>query len=440
MRPHHTPAARARRVTSAALLAVVASSSTGCNEILQADAPQLIEESSLQAPSNAQVIVAGAVGDFECAFASYIATMGTVSDEFADAQANAAIWDLDRRTNFPQTGLYSGAAGVPTNTCTEFGRVYTPVSQARYQADNALRLLDGWTDQQVPDRQALIARMAAYAGYSLILLGEGFCSAAIDLGPEQTPAQIFGLAEQRFTRAITVATAVGGATGDSLRFLALVGRARARINQNKQAEAATDAALVPNGFVFNARYTAASARAENRVFRANNSNGTVTVDPTFRGVTLGATPDTRVPVADAGRGGSFPQIRLWVQNKYTALTSPIPIATWREALLIRAEAAATAGNAAAAVGFINQLRTAASLPTYAATDAAAVRAQIPEERRRELFVESHRLYDTIRFNVPLTPAPGAPFPVGGGTYGNNKCLPLPDIERLNNPSLSPSST
>ncbi len=440
MRPHHTPATRARRAASAALLAVVASSSTGCNEILQADAPQLIEESSLQAPSNAQVIVAGAVGDFECAFASYIATMGTVSDEFADAQANAAIWDLDRRTNFPQTGLYSGAAATPTNTCTEFGRVYTPVSQARYQADNALKLLDGWTDQEVPDRQALIARMAAYAGYSLILLGEGFCSAAIDLGPEQTPAQLFALAEQRFTRAVTVATAVGGATGDSLRYLALVGRARARINQNKQAEAATDAAVVPNGFVFNARYTAASARAENRVFRANNSNGTVTVDPTFRGVTLGTTPDTRVAVADAGRGGSFPQIRLWVQNKYTALTSPIPIATWREALLIRAEAAATAGNAAAAVGFVNQLRTAASLPAYAATDAAAVRAQIPEERRRELFVESHRLFDTIRFNIPLAPAPGAPFPVGGGTYGNNKCLPLPDIERLNNPSLGPSST
>ena len=433
MRPHHTSAARARRAASAALLAVVVSGSTACNEILQADAPQLIEESGLQLPANAPVIVAGAVGDFECAFASYIAVMGTVSDEFADAQANAAIWDLDRRTNFAQSGLYS------TGTCGGFGGVYTPVSTARYQADNALALLDKWTDQEVPDRQALIARMAAYAGYSLVLLGEGFCSAAIDLGPEQTPAQLFGLAEQRFTRAITVATSVGGATGDSLRYLALVGRARARVNQNKLAEAATDAALVPNGFVFNARYTAAAGRAENRVFRANNSNGTVTVDPTFRGVTVGTTADPRVPVADAGRGGSFPQIRLWVQNKYTSLASPIPIATWREALLIRAEAAASAGNAAAAVGFINQLRTAASVPAYAATDAAAVRAQIPEERRRELFIESHRLYDTIRFNIPLTPAPGAPFPVGGGTYGNNKCLPLPDVERLNNPSLRPSA-
>jgi hypothetical protein len=32
---------------------------------------------------------------------------------------------------------------------------------------------------------------------------------------------------------------------------------------------------------------------------------------------------------------------------------------------------------------------------------------------------------------------GANFPVGGGTYGNTTCLPLPDIEKNNNPSLGP---
>ena len=416
------------RLTHTLALLALAAGAAGCNEVLQADAPQLIEESTLQQPANAPVIVNGAVADFECAFASYIAVMGTVADEFSDSQANAAIWDLDRRTNFAQTALYA------TGLCGGFGGVYTPVSAARYQADNALRLLDGWTDAEVPGRQALIARMAAYAGYSLILLGEGFCSAAIDVGPEMTPAQLFTAAEARFTRAITTAQAVGGATGDSLRYLALVGRARARVNQNKLAEAAADAALVPNGFVFNARYTAAAGRAENRVFRANNSNGTVTVDASFRGLTVGSTADARVPVTDAGRGGSAPAIRLFVQNKYTALNSPIPIATWREALLIRAEAAA-ATDAAAAVGFINQLRQRSSLPTYQSTDLAAIRTQLVEERRRELFLESHRLFDTIRFNVPLSPAPGSPFPFGGGTYGNNKCLPLPDIERLNNPNI-----
>ena len=45
------------------------------------------------------------------------------------------------------------------------------------------------------------------------------------------------------------------------------------------------------------------------------------------------------------------------------------------------------------------------------------------------------MFDTIRFNLPLVPAAGATFHAGG-TYGNQKCLPLPDIERLNNPNLS----
>lgn len=401
----------------------------GCSEILKSEAPQLIEESVLQQPANAPVIVAGVVADFECAFAQYIAVMGTVADEFSDSQANAAIWDIDRRTSFASTALYA------TGLCGGFGGVYTPVSAARFQADNTLKLLDGWTDAEVPGRAALIARVAAYAGYALVLLGEGFCSSAIDVGPELTPAQVFALAEERFTRAIT--TTPSGATGDSLRYLALVGRARARINQGKRAEAATDAALVPNGFVFNARYSAASGRSENRVFRVNNTSGQITVDASYRGLTIGGVADPRVPVVDAGRGGSAPQVRLFSQNKYASLSAPIPIATWREALLIRAEAAVESGNITGAVGFINQLRqrTGVGLPAYTASDAAAVRTQIIEERRRELFLESHRLYDTIRFNVPLNPAAGAPFPNGGGTYGNNKCLPLPDIERLNNPNI-----
>lgn len=407
---------------------VMAGGLTACEKLLEAEAPQLIEEGSLQQPANAPVMVSGVVADFECAFASYIATLGAISDEFRDSQANADTWQLDRRTNTPSGGIYA------TNTCGGFA-AYTPVSIARFQADNTARLLAEWTDAEVPGRATLLARTKAYAGYSLILLGEGFCSAAIDVGPELTPAQVFAEAEKRFSDVLSGVAAGSSASNDSLRNMALVGRARARINQGKFAEAAADAALVPNNFTFNARYSSTVGRAENRIFRMNNTNGSMTVDSTLRGLTIGGVPDPRVPVTDAGRGGSQASVRLWVQNKYTALNAPIPIASWREALLIRAEAAAEAGQVAAAVGFINQLRTRVNLPAFTANTAAEVKAQIPDERRRELFLESHRMYDTIRFNLPLIPAAGAPFQ-GGGTYGSQKCLPLPDIERLNNPNLS----
>ncbi len=416
--------ARPRPAVAAAVLVIGLLG--GCSDALKVNAPQLIEESALQQPANAPVILSGAIADFECAFVNYIATMGNVADEFADSQANAAIWDIDRRTIFPSTGLYA------TNTCAGgYGGVYTPVSVARAAADRTLGLLQEWSDAEVPNRTVLIARTAAYAGYSLILLGEGFCSAAIDVGPELTPNQVFAEAENRFSLTIQSLTGVTGATADSLRNLALVGRARARINQGtaaKQAEAAADATLVPNGFVFNARHSSASGRSENRVFRYNNTTGQITIDPSYRNLN-----DPRVPVADAGRPASLATIRLWSQNKYTSLTAPIPIATWREAILIRAEVA----GGQEAVNLINQLRTrpGVGLAPFSSTDPAAIQAQVQEERRRELFLESHRLFDTIRFNVPLNPPPGAPFPNGGGQYGNNKCLPLPDVERLNNPNI-----
>src|SRR5688572_29456623 len=401
---------------------------TACEKLLEAEAPQLIEEETLQQPTNAPVMVSGLVADFECAFTSYIATVGAISDEFRDSQANADTWQLDRRTNTASGGIYA------TSACGGFA-AYTPVSIARYQADNTARLLEEWTDEEVPNRATLLARSYAYAGYSLILLGEGFCSAAIDVGPGLTPAQVFAEAEARFTSVLSTVTAGSSPSNDSLRNMALVGRARARINQSKFAEAAADAALVPNNFTFNARYSSTIGRAENRIFRLNNTSGSMTVDSTLRGLTVGGVPDPRVVVTDANRGGSQASVRLWVQNKYTALNSPIPIASWREALLIRAEAAAEAGQVAAAVGFINQLRTRVNLPAFSATTAAEVKAQIPDERRRELFLESHRMFDTIRFNLPLVPAAGAIFHAGG-TYGSQKCLPLPDIERLNNPNLS----
>jgi starch-binding outer membrane protein, SusD/RagB family len=415
------------RSRAAACLAAAASLVlSSCDTLLEAEAPSRILEESLIHPSNASVLLAGAIADFECAFAAYIVTMGTVTDELADAQAAAAIWDLDRRTNNPASGQY--AAGSCGQGFTGLGPVYIPVSTARYAADKTLDLLEGWSDDQVPNRTALIARASAYSGYAHVLLGEGFCSAAVDLGPEMTPAEVFQRAEAKFTRAIEAATT---AQLDSVRFMALIGRARARVDQGRLTEAAADAAQVPNGFQFVARYTSASGRSENRLFRNNNTTGQVTVDPSYRGLTFQGVADTRVPVANANRLGSNASTPLWSQSKYASLNASIPIASWREALLIRAEAA----GGQTAVGFINQLHARVNLPDFQSTDAAAIRAQIIEERKRELFLESHRLFDTIRFQIPLTPPAGSAFPFGGGTYGNDKCLPLPDVERLNNPSI-----
>ena len=50
-------------------------------------------------------------------------------------------------------------------------------------------------------------------------------------------------------------------------------------------------------------------------------------------------------------------------------------------------------------------------------------------RRRELFLESQRYFDLTRFNQPEIPAAGTAF-YAGGSFASQKCLPLPDVERL----------
>jgi hypothetical protein len=285
--------------------------------------------------------------------------------------------------------------------------------------------LEGWTDTQVTARINLLATAYAYAGYSLALLGEGFCEMAIDVGPLMTRAQVLALAEQRFTTAITHATAANNA---SILNMALVGRARVRLDQGKGALAAADAALVPSGFRKDATYSSVNERRKNTVWTRNQRDLYTSVTASFRGLTFGGVADPRVPVTNANRRGNDGLTPLWYEMKYTADNSPIPIATYAEAQLIIAEVQ----GGQAAVDAINRVHTAVGLPAFSSTDPAAIAAQVREERRRQFFADGHRINDLLRFNLP--------FPSGstlaGIPYGNVTCIPLPEAERSNNPNLN----
>ncbi len=50
-------------------------------------------------------------------------------------------------------------------------------------------------------------------------------------------------------------------------------------------------------------------------------------------------------------------------------------------------------------------------------------------------LDGQRPYGIISSNLPLDPAPGASF-ASGITHGENKCLPLPGLARLNEPNTS----
>jgi starch-binding outer membrane protein, SusD/RagB family len=416
----------------AALAGLFCLTLAACSDItsLKQEAPGRINAGDLEQPESAALLVESAVGDFECALGDYIVAAGAVGDELANANLANRIWDFDRRTILATNPVYS------TESCDQGDpTVYTTLSTARFDGDNALRLLDGWTDEQVPGRVGLIATAAAYAGYSLVLLGEGMCSAALDVGPELTPAQILTEAEARFTRAIEAATAAGD---DQTLNLALLGRARARLGLGNVTGAGADAALIPAGFRVDATYSGAKTQRENLVFTALYRDLLYTVDLPFRDVAFNGTPDPRVSVVDAGTTGADAATEIFQALKYPSIDSPIPVARWEEAQLILAEADLAVGDVGGAVGIINTLHANAGIPAYGGGTPDEVRGQVIEERRRELFLEGQRLGDIIRYDLPLFPAPGTPFPAGAstsGVYGTQVCFPLPTVERDNNPNI-----
>jgi starch-binding outer membrane protein, SusD/RagB family len=428
-------AARAVGLAGATVLLAAGLFSACKGDPLSAPSPTRVAADGLYVPANAQLLVNGAIGDFECAFNSYTALGALIGDEFNDATQTADRFPYDARTLTRSDRRYA------VNSCTSLG-AYTPLQASRISADAIRRSLETWTDTDVPNRQALLASTDLVEAYSMLLLSEGFCSTTFTTyddaqnpvyGTELQPAEAAAMAEARFSAAITAAQASGAGAASTLN-AAYVGRARARLDQGNLAGARADAALVPAGFVYNVTASQASTRRTNRVWAENDSIGqSSSVGNYYRNLN-----DARVPSYYYGkviRGDS-----IFIQQKYPTASTPLPLATYREAQLIIAETDVGA-NPTNAVAIINAERARSRAPGYTGQpdyvgplDAASLKAEVVNQRRRALWLDSHHLGDVIRYDITLTPAAGTAYR-NGGTYGNNVCLPLPDIERLNNPNL-----
>lgn len=438
MRPMTTSRKLATIVGTAALAAAAI---VACSNPLDVVTTSRIPAENIEVPANAVLLVDGAVADFECAFASYVVQGGTTGEEFIYAQQTADRTPNDARRTTPNDTRYA------TSSCTGLG-VYAPLQTARNSAETVLGRLKGWSDAEVPaNRQALIATAAAYAGYSLTLLGEGFCTMAISyINPDRTinyggeiqRDSVFKLAVARFDEAIAAAQAVTPATTTNTAILrmAYVGRARAKLNLGDYAGAQADAALVPAGFNFNATYVGGTsvARRSNFVFGENSvSSRSSSIGAPYRTMT----GDPRVPVT-ATTTTSATGIVHYYQTKYTNAESPIPLASYEEAQLIIAEyniRLGTPAGLAAALPILNAERARGSQGGFTGTTQQQYLDELIDQRRREFFLESQHLGDIQRFNITLTPATGTPYHFGGGNYGSQICFPLPAAERLNNPKI-----
>lgn len=406
---------------------------SGCDILdraMSVEAPGMVDADDMSDPANAHLLVSGAIADFNCALGAYIINGALLGNELRDASVTAGRFPLDMRT-IDDTSPYgvNGCNGNPPG-------IYRPLSTAIWSSNNALESLESWTDDEVEDRIDLIGQAAAYSGYSHVLMGEGFCSSVIEEnGPEVQPAQIFEVAVQRFTKAIESARA---AQNDEIVDLALLGRARANLNLGKLSDAAHDARELLDRNPSFSKVDVGSSTSSRRYNRigAEFFSGNVTVDPSYRDLTIDGVPDVRVEAFDTGTEGHDSESPVWMVTKYGTERSadirelPTPVGSWREAHLIIAEAE----GGQTAVEHINILRGHWGLPHFSSSDPDEIREQVIEERKRELYLEGHHLWDLRRFELPQTPAPGEPYRQGG-FYGDVRCFELSAVERNNNPNL-----
>jgi hypothetical protein len=399
----------------AALVAAGALGLSACDGILDVDLPGATTADALDNPAFAVLLTNSVQGEYESAYNGYVQNSAHLAGEIIGGfvEAGGAVW-LQRNISEAAADYVSGA--------------YAPMSVSRALADDVIRRLEKWTDAEVANRGRLLGRNYLYAGFNYLMFGESMCSAAFDLGPEVMPPAMFGLAKDRFTKALALATTAGDT---ETRNAANVGLARALFALGENPAALAAAQLVPAGFRKDVTRSSAADSRRNMIFININQNRRMSVDPHYWNLTFGGVRDPRVPVSNTGFRTTDGVTQLWTQTKYGSDSAPYRMASYTDAQFIIAEI--QGGQSAVAV--INALHTAAGLPAYAGGTATQIRDQLVDERRREYFLEGRRFGDLRKYGGFAEFTKGT-HPFTPITFGGVECMPLPNVERFNNPTLS----
>jgi hypothetical protein len=455
MHTHRADARRpvARFLRDVGIVALAAGLLGACGDILAVDLPGDITEADLQDPAMARTLVMSGISMYECSFSTFTAAQG---DGMADHWTKTVGWwgnvhGYDELVNTTQCALADNSYGW-----------YVPLQMARMQLEQAHRFITGWTDQQVANRQQLLALAATYVGLSYQMLGEHFCEMAIDGGPRLSPDQTLAIGEEWFDRALNHVQSAGGDFGflgtNSVRQLAQLGRMRVRWAQGNRTGAVDDALQIQPGFIAYATREGTDRRRWNVVYQSHNVAGWSTIASQrihqgalvpftgYRYLTVDAQGRSQVnghPVTKSGVADPRVPVRLratptvagtpeesYEQTKYLSTGARQILAKWAEANLILAEVE----GGSAAVARINAGRDAHGLPRYSGSDAADIRNTILEERRREFFLEGRFWSEKLRNDLWFPRGVGT-SPIVARPWGTATCVLMPQIEYDLNPNL-----
>ena len=460
--PLHLPSRLTRMTAAIATLATLA----GCTDFLKATNPSAIEAKDLENPLYVNLMVNGVIGEYQQIVDDMALRSGVFGDELFNNHGFFEEREIDKRNIIPDNGTW--------------GLFYGPLQRSRFLADSVAGRLKAFRgDSAASDLR--VARVLAYGAASYDLLAEYLCVIPVNGSAPYAPEDIVKtFLVPRAREAIAVATAYKATTAvannqaaaDSVINFARVIAARGLLYINDKAGARVFAAEVPATFEFRAYYSAQNNREVSAFENAASGSPWVSLEPKSKRLNDPRIPHSVLPngVQSIAAGnadtvtvngvrtiGAFSPKSPLMFSTYdgTVTGSPftkgcavpaaggacIPptfmkVATGLEAQYIIAEAD---GAVASTNAFVNA-RRAVGLQPPVTLSGAALLDELREQRRRDFFLDGHRLGDMRRYlkydkidNFPRGAYPGS---ISNETYNDATCFPLTLAEISGNTNIS----
>lgn len=415
------------------LVAIAAVGLAGCDALLDVSNPNNVKQEDLERPVAAAALVAGAAAQVADGVNTLVRSASSVSDETTWIGSQNAAQEHD-------LGLISDPVNEYNNSN------FNQMSEGRWLADEAIRLLEGFDAEGTLEDRDLLAEAYLHGGVAYTYIADLFDDfvisdrreAAAPVGPANM-ATLYDTALGYLDRGLAIARESGNRTLE-LQLLAMSARAEygkalwAKLNPQVDtadplvsspaavADAAAALALVPTiDWRFQYQFTPTTI--------SNSMTDWLTGRFEFR------LSDTyAVPAADNKRTTAIrlmdpidavpSPVATATMNEYYALRefTPMTVVSARELRLILAEAALAEGDAAEAAAQINVIRAADGLtPFDPATQGVGALEMLKHMRRTNLLLMGRRLADQYRFNEPAAKwrstsaaaaSPGTFFPIG----------------------------
>lgn len=422
----------ARRAALGAAVLGLAVGLGGCDTLLEVDNAGAINESDVSDPLFVPQMVNAAINTFQENFGFLVWTGAIFTDEAVNGHNYEQWQDIDLR--------------IVEDDNSQLAVIYEDIQQARATGDDMVARLRDVLDD--PAHSIELATALTYAGISYTYLAEYFCYAPVEAEGEAIRSEaIFEKAVERFQEAIQIAQGAG-ADGAHILNLAQVGAARAALGAGDLTQAVAYAGNVPADFVVWVRHIDSPTALRNYLWGATTgTNTTIGVDVKFRGL-----DDTRVRHAAEATTGHNQKTLLWLpyqSESYDAWTADgadqpfeantgIRLASGLEARYILAEAGGM--SEAELLAFIDERRAVGGQDPFAGTD---LQAELRDQRRRDFFLDGHRLGDIRRYlaRYGVDEFPTGPHPNdaewGWGDYGTATCFIPHRDEAVGNPNYRP---